>query len=80
MLEYVEKIALAAATITSEDVDHLREVGWADREILDIVLVSGHYALRCRVADALGVEFDEDRIDALLLEELDRRKVAPRRY
>ncbi len=80
MLEYVEKIALAAATIGAEDVDRLRDVGWKDREILDIVLVAGHYNLRCRVADALGVDLDEDSIDARLSEELDRRKVAPRRY
>ena len=79
MLEYVEKIALAAATIIPEDVECLREAGWNDREILDSVLVAGHYNLRCSVADALGVDLDETRIDAGMSEELRRRKVAPRR-
>ncbi len=80
MLDYVEKIALVAATITPDDLDRLRAVGWKDREILDIVLVAGHYSLRCRVADALGVDLDEGSIDAGLSEELNRRKVAVRRY
>lgn len=77
MLIYVEKLTLAAATMTSEDVESLRQVGWKDREILDIALVSAYYNFRCRMADALGVELDERMANSDVLKELERRNVTP---
>ena len=77
MLVYVEKLTLAAATMTSEDVESLRQVGWKDREILDIALVSAYYNFRCRMADALGVELDERMANSDVLKELERRNVTP---
>ena len=83
MLEYIEKISVAAASIRPEDVDGLRRVGWNDREVLDIALVSSYYSFRYRMADALGVELDDGRVDGrvdeVLLNELERRRVAPAR-
>ena len=79
MLEYIEKITVAATSIVPEDVDGLRQVGWDDREILDIALVSSYYSFRCRMADSLGVELDDGRVDEELLNELERRRVAPAR-
>ena len=75
MLEYVEKITFAATTVTEDDIEHLRQKGWTDREILDIALISAYYCFRCRIADGLGVELDDGRIDAELQEELRRRNV-----
>ena len=77
MLEYVEKITLSASTITSDDVERLRQVGWNDREILDIALVSSYYNFRCRMADSLGVEIDAANVNQELLNELRRRNVTP---
>ncbi len=77
MLEYVEKIALAASTITYEDVDHLRRLGWSDREILDIALVSSAYNFWCRMADCLGVDLDAGRVEGELLREMKRRPITP---
>ena len=77
MLEYVEKITLSASTITSDDVERLRQVGWNDREILDIALVSSYYNFRCRMADSLGVEIDGANVNEELLNELRRRNVTP---
>ena len=77
MLGYVEKITLSASTIIAEDVEHLRQVGWNDREILDIALVSSYYNFRCRMADSLGVEIDEANVNEELLNELCRRNVTP---
>ena len=77
MLVYVEKLTLAAATMTSEDVKSLRRVGWKDREILDIALVSAYYNFRCGMADALGVELDERMANSDVLKELERRNVTP---
>lgn len=39
MLEYVEKVTIAPSAITQADVQRLRDVGWTDRDILDIVQV-----------------------------------------
>ncbi len=77
MLEWAEKLTHSPATMTQEDLQKLREVGWTDRDILDIVLVSAYYNFRCRMADALGVELDEGRVDPTLQEEFERRKVTP---
>ena len=77
MLEYVEKITFSASTMTQEDTVHMQDLGWSDRDILDIVLVSAYYNFRCRMADDLGVELDEGRVDPTLQEEFERRKVTP---
>lgn len=68
MLEYVEKIAFTASSIVSKDVEQLRELGWSDREVLDIALVSSSYSFWCRIANSLGAELDTNRIDSELLE------------
>jgi alkylhydroperoxidase family enzyme len=58
MLAYVEVIALTPSTATAADVAGLRRVGFSDAEIFEIVMVTAYYALRCRMADGLGVEID----------------------
>jgi alkylhydroperoxidase family enzyme len=58
MLAYVELLALTPAHATADDVATLRKVGFSDEEIFEIVMVTAYYALRCRMADGLGVEID----------------------
>jgi uncharacterized protein YciW len=58
MLAYVEILALAPSKATADDVETLRQLGFSDEEILEIVMVTGYYSLRCRMADGLGVEID----------------------
>jgi alkylhydroperoxidase family enzyme len=58
MLAYVELLALTPARATADDVATLRKVGFGDEEIFEIVMVTAYYALRCRMADGLGVEID----------------------
>ena len=58
MLAYVEILALTPARATAEDVATLRKSGFSDGEIFEIVMVTAYYALRCRMADGLGVEID----------------------
>ena len=38
MLEYVEKLTLTPSSMKEEDVQKLRDAGWTDRDILDILL------------------------------------------
>ena len=56
MLEYVEKLTLTPSAMTEEDVQKLRDVGWTDRDILDIVQVCAYFNFRVRVVDGLGLE------------------------
>ncbi len=58
MLAYVDVLALTPSKATADHVAALRRVGFGDEEIFEIVMVTAYYALRCRMADGLGVEID----------------------
>ena len=61
MLLYAVKLTLTPGDMTLSDVNGLRDAGFADRDILDIVEVTAYYAYANRIADGLGVP-DEDWI------------------
>jgi uncharacterized peroxidase-related enzyme len=56
MLEYAEKLTLTPSVMTEADVQKLRDAGWTDRDILDIVHVCAYFNFRVRVVDGLGLE------------------------
>ena len=56
MLEYAEKLTLTPRSMTEADVQKLRDAGWSDRDILDIVHVCAYFNFRVRVVDGLGLE------------------------
>ena len=56
MLDYAEKLTLTPSAMTEDDVQKLRDVGWTDRDILDIVHVCAYFNFRVRVVDGLGLE------------------------
>lgn len=56
MLEFAEKLALTPSNMREADVQKLRDVGWTDRDILDIVHVCAYFNFRVRVVDGLGLE------------------------
>jgi uncharacterized peroxidase-related enzyme len=56
MLEFAEKLTLTPSNMREEDVQKLRNVGWTDRDILDIVHVGAYFNFRVRVVDGLGLE------------------------
>ncbi len=58
MLEYVEKITIKPAQITSLDIDSLRNAGFDDLAILQINLIASWFNYINRVADGLGVGRD----------------------
>ena len=58
MLDYVAKLTLAPATVTRDDVQVLRDVGFDDRAILDIAQITAYFALVNRTADGLGVTLE----------------------
>lgn len=56
MLTFSVKLTLTPGTMTSEDAQSLRDVGFSDRDILDITEVVSYYAYANRIADGLGVQ------------------------
>ena len=58
MLEYAEKLTRTPQAMEQADVVGLRDVGYSDRDILDIAEVVGYYAYVNRIADGLGVSIE----------------------
>ena len=59
MLEYAEKLTLTPAMMTEADIDALRDTGWTDRDVLDIVMACAYFNFRVRVVDGLGLEVSD---------------------
>lgn len=58
MLTYVEKLTRTPGNVIERDVEALREVGFSDRDVLDIATVTAYYAYVNRIADGLGVQLE----------------------
>lgn len=58
MLDYAAKLTREPWNMEEADVQALRDAGFSDVGILDIVQVAGYYAYVNRVADGLGVELE----------------------
>ena len=56
MLDYVVKLTLTPAEMRREDVQTLREHGFDDTAIYDIVQIASLFAYYNRLADGLGIE------------------------
>jgi alkylhydroperoxidase family enzyme len=55
LMEYVELITHAAYRSTAEDVQKLRDVGWKEEQIAEVVYITAMFAFFNRVADAFGI-------------------------
>ena len=58
MLGYAVKLSLEPWNMEEADVQELRNVGFSNAGILDIVHVTGYYAYVNRLADGLGVDLE----------------------
>ena len=58
MLGYAVKLSLEPWNMEEADVQELRDVGFSNAGILDIVHVTGYYSYVNRLADGLGVELE----------------------
>lgn len=61
MLEFAEKLTLMPAGTTEDDIERLREVGFSDENIYDIVMLTAYRNFMNRVNDGLGVPTDRLR-------------------
>ncbi|MFN2486787.1 MAG: hypothetical protein ABR609_09325 [Acidimicrobiia bacterium] len=59
MLQHAVKLSLAPATVTEQDVEGLRELGFSDLDILHITEVTAYYAYANRIADGLGIPLED---------------------
>ncbi len=59
MLEWVEKLTLAPPMCNEADIQGLREVGWTDRDILDIAQICAYFNFRVRIVDGLGLDVND---------------------
>ena len=59
MLEFTENLTLTPAMMTEDDINALRNVGWTDRDVLDIVMACAYFNFRVRVVDGLGLEIPD---------------------
>ena len=60
MLDFTDKVTRASATIEEPDRQHLRDVGFSDRDIFDIANVAGFYNMSNRVASATGMKPNDE--------------------
>ena len=58
MLDYALKLTMEPWNMVEADVQELRDAGFSNTGILDIVHVTGYYAYVNRLADGLGVELE----------------------
>jgi uncharacterized peroxidase-related enzyme len=56
MLDFAVKLTETPGKIRETDIDILKKGGYKDRDILDIILLTGYFNMLSRIADGLGVE------------------------
>ena len=61
-LRYAEQLTTRAATVTSGDIQALRDAGFTDGEILEINQVTAYFAYANRTVLGLGINTDGDDI------------------
>ena len=59
MLRFAVKLTETPAATSDADIEALREAGFSDRDILDIVEVVSYYAYANRIADGLGLQIED---------------------
>ena len=63
MLGFAIKLTTSPSAMTGADTAALRDEGFSDRDILDIVEVVAYYAYANRIADGLGIELEDWIVD-----------------
>jgi uncharacterized peroxidase-related enzyme len=56
------KLTHSPDAMTEAEVERLRDVGWSDRSVLDIVLITSYFNFVNRIATGLGVEVTPDEV------------------
>jgi len=62
MLEYGEKLTKDPKLVGKEDVERLRDVGFSDRNILNINLIVSYFNFVNRISSGLGVDYTSEEM------------------
>ena len=62
MLDFVKRSTEKPNSIEEKDVDALRKVGFSDKEILNIAMITSYFNFVNRIALSLGVDFSEEEM------------------
>lgn len=76
MLEFAEKLTRTPYAMTKEDLDRLRQVGFSEVEVLDIILATAYRNFITRVVEAAGAELDPylEKVDPEFLDVMDVKR------
>lgn len=61
MLEFAEFLTVSPSSVSEQNTQALREVGWSDEDITVIVHITALFNYLVRVADGLGIEIHPSR-------------------
>ena len=61
MLEFAEFLTISPSSMSDQNTLALREVGWSDEDIVDIVHIAALFNYLVRVADGLGIEIEPSK-------------------
>lgn len=64
MLDFAAKLTLRPAEMEESDIARLREAGFSDTAIHDIVQVTALFNYYNRLADGLGIALEEDPLES----------------
>lgn len=60
ILSYAVKLTENPHSVSDDDVNHLKEIGCSDIEILDICQITSYFNFVNRMAEGLGVKLEEN--------------------
>ena len=60
MMQFARQVARDSSAITVKDIEKLRQLGFSDEQLFDIVVVAAARCFFAKIPDALGVKPDSD--------------------
>ena len=64
MLDFAAKLTRDPSANKKADIERLRSLGLSEQQILSTVLITCNFNFMTRLADGLGVELQENRVEA----------------
>ncbi|MEX1271735.1 MAG: peroxidase, partial [Acidimicrobiia bacterium] len=65
LMDFATRVAVDPTSITEREVDHLRELGLSERDILDVVLAVAARCFFATVIESMGAQPDRELLDPL---------------
>ena len=67
MLDFAVKLTVDPSANKKADIERLRSLGLSEQQILSTVLITCNFNFMTRLADGLGVELQDNRVEAAKL-------------